>query len=323
MAIRKYFSEFGINMLARRFWLLQEDSLSHLNEYDEFNEDPPHIYMIVRQPRVSLEPESFLIDGQFMRAKFKVQTKNDFRKGEFMLTLPSAVPKLHLKCDYPYTEFSLYDEFGVEFGKYKVALLLAKLNCLYADLSELISLDVLYVGQSYGVKGSRTAATRLKNHSTLQNIYFESIKRSPDRDIWLLFISFNQVKFITMDPKQQIYETSLKQDYKHIKRVMNTDISEQQKINFTEAALIRYFQPEYNKIFKKSFPNSAHQTYSECYELDINSIIVELQTQDIGYMIKSDRVPPQWGHLAIFNIHSSEERKSMFELAGLIESDES
>ena len=86
MPVRKYFSEFGLNMLASHFWLIQQDSLLHLNNRDDFNEDPPHVYMIVRQPRILLDPDSFLIDGQVMRASFKVQDKNNFRKGEFRLT---------------------------------------------------------------------------------------------------------------------------------------------------------------------------------------------------------------------------------------------
>lgn len=323
MAVRKYFSEFGLNMLASRFWLVQQDSLFHLKELDEFSEDPPHIYMIVRQPRVLLDPESFQIDGQLMKADFKVQDKNRFRKGEFRLTLPPDVSELYLECNYPYTEFSLRNKFGTEFGKYKVALLLAKMNSLYADLSQLVSLEVLYVGQSYGVEGSRTAANRLKNHSTLQNIYYESIKSSPDQEVWLLLISFDQVKLITFDPNQSVYGASREEDYEHIRTVTDNDVSEQQQINFAEAALIRYFEPEYNEIFKKSFPSPAHQTYSECYELDINSVIAELQTEELGYMLRSKKISPQWVHIAIFNMHSLKERKSMFELAGLIEPDES
>lgn len=126
-----------------------------------------------------------------------------------------------------------------------------------------------------------------------------------------------------MDPKQPTYGTSREEDYEHIQKVMSTDISEQQRINFAEAALIRYFEPEYNEIFKKSFPSPSHQTYSECYDLDINSVIIELQTENLGYMVKSKKISPKWVHCEIFNMHSSQERKSMFELAGLMESDES
>jgi hypothetical protein len=308
-------------MLASHMWLVQQCYIEELDKSGEFKEDPPHIYMIARQPRVLLDPHSFKINDNLMKVCFKVQQEDTFKVGELRLFLPPDTPKLYLDCSYPYTEFSLKDQQGVEFGRYKVVLLLAQTNSLYSDLSELLSLEILYVGQSYGTEGARTAAERLQKHSTLQNIYSESIKRSPDKEIWLLLFSFDQVQIVTIDPKQPIYEVSLEDNNKHIQKAINTEITEQQRINFTEAALIRYFQPEYNEMFKNNFPSPAHKTYSECYDLDLNTVMVELQTKEIGFMLRSAKVPPKWDHFVIFPLHSQEERKSMFELAGLIESE--
>lgn len=92
-------------------------------------------------------------------------------------------------------------------------------------------------------------------------------------------------------------------------------INEQQKINFTEAALIRYFRPLYNTIYKESFPNPAHSTYQECFDLDINSVCIEMNTLEMmNCMFYSESVPRTHWNRQDFLLKSKEERKSMFEM---------
>ncbi|MCK5171805.1 MAG: hypothetical protein KAR47_00325, partial [Planctomycetes bacterium] len=98
--------------------------------------------------------------------------------------------------------------------------------------------------------------------------------------------------------------------------VTNTDITEQQQVNFTEAALIRYFQPPYNKIYKNSFPDPAHSTYSECYDIDLNMVCVEVQTEDLMLRLWSEHVEPKWIHFCSFPLHSREDRIYMLEFDG-------
>ena len=78
--------------------------------------------------------------------------------------------------------------------------------------------------------------------------------------------------------------------------------------------MIRYFQPEYNKIFKDTFPNPAHKTYAECYDLDINSVAVELNTEDSYCRLWSEAVPPRWTHFIHYALHSRAERQAMFDI---------
>ena len=67
------------------------------------------------------------------------------------------------------------------------------------------------------------------------------------------------------------------------------EITEQQQINFTEAALVRYFK------------HPAHKTYSQCYDLDLNAVNVELQTEEIMCRLWSPSVAPSWTHFAMLN----------------------
>ena len=85
-------------------------------------------------------------------------------------------------------------------------------------------------------------------------------------------------------------------------------------INLAKAALIRNFQPPYNKVFKITFPSPAHKTYSQCYDLDLNAVIVEVDTSNIRAEIWSSFRTRNEHHIASFPLHSPEERRSMFEM---------
>jgi hypothetical protein len=177
-----------------------------------------------------------------------------------------------------------------------------------------LDLEVLYIGQAYGSDGSRTAVDRLQNHSTLQGIYAEAIRNSPDQEVWMVLCSFEPYLLASFDGRSKNYATTLHQDDAHIHQVISTAITEQQEINFTEAALIKYFQPEYNKVYKDSFPNPAHSTYSECYDVDLNMVSVEVQTEELRLKLWSEAAKPAWVHFCTFPLHSKQERQFMFDL---------
>jgi hypothetical protein len=176
-----------------------------------------------------------------------------------------------------------------------------------------LACEVLYVGQAFGENGSRTAPDRLESHSTLQEIYSDACSRAPDKEIWFCLWNFDPWLLVSFDGRQQEYGTSTEVDSEHIDTVLNTDITEEQRINFTEAALIRYFQPEYNVIYKDSFPSPKHTDYSECYNLDVNSVAVELNTEESKVILWSEAVSPRWIHFIQYALHNKEERKAMFD----------
>jgi len=65
--IRKYISEFGINMVGGPSAVLQQDHLDSEDLASAFNEEHPcHIYMVCRRPRVTIKPQSIAFaDGTF------------------------------------------------------------------------------------------------------------------------------------------------------------------------------------------------------------------------------------------------------------------
>lgn len=83
----------------------------------------------------------------------------------------------------------------------------------------------------------------------------------------------------------------------------------------TEAALIRYFQPEYNKTFKYNFPEPLHKTYCNLYRLDYNAVGLDFESlTTIGMRLWSDVVAPTFIHAGVFPMHRAEDRRRFFDV---------
>jgi len=316
MTTRKYRSEFALNVYGDFALLIQQADLVTLDNSSGFNEENPcHIYMICRRPRITYDPGAFRLGQQEIAGQFRVQIGEGFASFPFALENSQDNPRLDVECPYPHTKAIFRDQAG---GATSIrAADLAGINhaLLSPALLDHLALEVLYVGQSYGVEGAQTAPGRLRSHSTLQGIYAEAIANSPDMDIWLLLWSLKSQWVACIDGRAKETAVSEADDDKHIREVLGHVVSDQLEINLAEAALIRYFQPEYNKIYKNSFPNPAHSTYADCYSLDLNTINVEVSTEDLGSRLMSARVPPHWTHLATYPLHSAEERRAMFDFS--------
>lgn len=218
---------------------------------------------------------------------------------------------LTVRSEYPYTEVSFVAPDGEQVLFAKAAMLLGLCGPMYW---EHLDLEVLYVGQSYGEGGSRTAVERLQSHSTLQGIYAEALRQSPDQEIWLILLCFERYMLGSFDGITKNYQTTEEEDDRHRNDVIYNPVSEQQEVNFTEGALIKYFRPEYNIKYKDTFPSPGHITYEQCYAIDLNMVAVEVQTEDLMLRLWSPTVPPQWIHIAKFPLHNEQERRAMFDL---------
>lgn len=314
MATRKYISEFALNMHLTHTMVLQQDDLKRVGEFNYFTADSPcHIYLICRRPRILVDTENFLVNDDSIIFAFKIQRQDTFESIKIEIPNNYGSINFNLASIYPYNFFELRKD-GAVILEGKSAVLLQQFG---GEFTKHLDLEVLYIGQSYGVEGARTAPDRLQSHSTLQGIYSEAIIKNPDSEIWLILTSFEQILLTSMDGTMKVSEEEKLKDTEHLERVtktvLNDGLNEQQVINFTEAALIRYFQPPYNIEFKNTFPNPAHSTYSQCYELDINSICIEADTENINCRLFSSSVPVHWRHMHNFFLHSKADRKSIFE----------
>lgn len=81
-----------------------------------------------------------------------------------------------------------------------------------------------------------------------------------------------------MDLRQETVKSD-SEDSEHIKNVICNLPIENQVINIAEAAIINYFKPEYNKMYVENFPDVNHKGYKQYYDLDYNTLTVEIYPQ--------------------------------------------
>lgn len=304
---RKFISEFGLHVCTSYSWLLQQGQLNQLGELP----DDPHIYIVGRRPRISIDPGSVTIGPDVISGRFFTHVRDEKIEIPFRARNELNRTDLTVKSEYPYTEVAFVASDGEQLLFAKSAMLLGLCGPVYWKH---LDLEVLYVGQSYGEGGSRTAVQRLQSHSTLQGIYAEALRQSPDQEIWLILLCFERYMLASFDGITKNYQTTEEEDDQHRHDVIYNPVSEQQEVNFTEAALIKYFRPEYNIKYKDTFPSPGHSTYEQCYAIDLNMLAVEVQTEDLMLQLWSNAVPPQWVHIAKFPLHNEHERRAMFDL---------
>ncbi len=313
-------TEFAVNSFASMMNVMQFDDLDMISSMNVFNEQYPcHIYMICRRPRVIIDVEKFKFNGDNIDLSFKIQNKDKFDSLDLTLTNPFGTDDVKIESEYPYNKFSFISNERTIVAKTAVLLQNLPRHQFHGDF---LDLEILYIGQSYGVDGARTAPERLKRHETLQAIYAESLNKNPDQEIWLMLLSFEQIGLTMFDGRTKFTDAEREEDkpraVNFFQTIWNGGITEQQFINFTEAALIRFFRPIYNKEYKDTFPNPAHKTYVECYDLDVNSVCLELGTMDsVNAMVYTDTIKKAPIHFGDFLLHNKAERKSMFDFSDL------
>ena len=285
-----------------------------LAEQDQLATVPPevaaelHLYLICRRPRITVVPEEFRPTEDSYRFVFAAQHRGEQRLFEVITPNLYGRSDIEMQSEWPHGDFVLAVIGGEPITWGRASLLPGQLGYHHDDFD----LEVLYVGQSYGDDGGRNATARLDKHPTLQAIYGEAVRRSPDMDVFLLLLSLDGPTSLVMLSPVPGDGDELVERY----RRLLTPISEQQRINFTEAALIRHFKPPYNKDYKNTFPSPAHKTYSECYDLDLNLVGFELGTEEIlRTRLWSASAARSWWHVREFALHDPAERRHMFDFA--------
>jgi hypothetical protein len=193
----------------------------------------------------------------------------------------------------------------------------SKINS-YSDVGVFDKFNVLYVGQAFG-DGNRAALDRLKSHSTLQKILARTPYDLPDEEIVIFAFEYSQDQvFTTMDGRA---EGAISDDSneERLFNAIDNPPSKKQKISMIEAGLIRYFQPKYNKVFVNKFPSIKAKTLKSCLDLDVTGLVVELNTDELGFYLYSDVVSPKMHHFANYELVASKDRASFFNVTGMVD----
>lgn len=308
------FIEHAIVMKMSKINICQQEDLDNPTlkiDFDDFS--PCHIYFIISLPRIIIVPEKCEFFDDVMKLEFKIQSQFGFEEKSIALRMPVETSKFRIQSDFPFAKFYIYDgDREIIFAKSGLYYLM---HCRH--YYKTLEAELLYIGQSFGKNGERQSPERLKQHSTLQKIYAEAMQNNPDKEIWLNLVSFDRQLHFSFDginKESQRQENDIEKSTEIMMKFNKNELNEKQIINFTEASLIKFFKPKYNIIYKEGFPNPNHKSYVESYELDINSVAFEMDTECINLLLYTETIPAKFVNLGSFTLRSKENRKSLFNI---------
>jgi len=271
-----------------------------------------HLYMVCWRPRIRALPESSRADADVLVLGFTIDSVEGQVEWHAEMTNIWQEPGLVVVSEPPYTHFELHGPKRRLFRQH-VGWWLSQMRFVADNADEqpdLFDLEVLYIGQAYGDDGSRTARDRLVSHSTLQAAYAKANAEAPHNEVGIVLLGMeNPIQAVRMTGGAGPVDEDAAAEFL---RLMTASPSFGQRLNFTEAALIRYFRPHFNEKFKDVFPNRSHTSYSECFDLDLNSVGFTIDARMLFGRLWSECVPPAWLHMHTYLLHSSQDRRDMF-----------
>lgn len=144
--------------------------------------------------------------------------------------------------------------------------------------------ELLYIGSSKNVYH------RLTHHETVLKIYRHTASIHPDKEIFVWILK----------PKPKFYKQNLRNfnsiilssSVWHKKGPLGIDVEDENLLLISEAMLINYFKPKYNKQHAGKRPSRSHATYENLRDTGVKNLQVNLnlfmQTYKEILSIKTD-----------------------------------
>ncbi len=283
-------------------------------EEKEMRKHPLHIYFICRTPKIFFDNSKTVITKDTIDIVFYSMV-NGIRTDYPITTINNPLnPIGSIKSIYPHSILKFHNTNGEWVGEGKANLIYHNLSLQQNRIPEILDMEVLYVGQAFGTDGKRITIDRLKTHEKSIAIYDATQRLFPDHEIWFTSMSVEPTIMSTMLFSSGSLSEADIEDIKQtgLNHVFPEDIPVEEQITAAEAALIRYFNTkEYNKQFL-DFPKESKR-FKKCYELDLNSIGIQLYTLDsIRMRFFSKSVAPEGIHAKTYFLHEGTEREDMF-----------
>lgn len=313
---RKFVTEYSISYLNSLTLMLTAHQLMSDDEVTPEQADvlsKCNIYIIAARPSARFKDGSIKHENNKLSAclLYKINgVEHEMEFSDYTWILSNDV--VSIKCEYPHKEIISYDADGNEHDyipAYYLAMRYSHHDKIQSDLN---TYEVLYVGQAIGNTGNRSAIDRLRSHATLQKILARTNYEHPDKEIMIFMYSFDHEQMISCTDGRAPDADNTDKNEERLFTAIENPPNKKQKIGLIEAGLIRYFQPDYNKDYKIKYPSSKHKVLRSCYDLDISGYIVELNLENLGYYLYSNRVEPKCHHIAKIDLFHSIDRSSFF-----------
>lgn len=172
---------------------------------------------------------------------------------------------------------------------------------------------VKYIGQAYGKDGSRNALDRLMKHEKLQEIAIKGVPAGYKLQVLMLAIAPANKILTVFNPWAKDDTQGDARINQGLDKLFGT--TEKERVCLYEAALIRYFMPDYNFEFKESFPSTNLKILQDCYSKDFSAVSAEILFDEMPFTLYSETAKKTDHHLAFFDLHEDTDRKVFFATA--------
>ncbi len=214
-----------------------------------------NIYLVVRRRRIYLDSYEFRLDERTVHGFFLVPSEEGYLRVPFLYDLN----EVSIATDESIEEVAIAVNGTAMIVTTQSRIVTIAAHVIIANAmsmleSEDTDMDVLYVGQSLGKTGQRTAIDRLLAHTTLQRILAESSTHLPEYEILLLLYRFEHGRTMISNAGDFNVESlaSKAKDSLHFDRLRDVQLKRNEVVSLSEAALINHFKPHYNMQLKST-----------------------------------------------------------------------
>jgi hypothetical protein len=243
-------------------------------------------YMICESDRLRLKEGSFVKnDGRIAFVLLQQRTEFDWESHE--VEIPSNINGVEFDISLVGPIVKMTSQSGaIEWfdNTFLFLEILASVIGASETLSEVLRLTVKYVGQTE----ISNDYIRFDGHEKLNSISNDIIAVRPHREVWVKMLSF-QRPFFTMMSIPEI-DSPYREDWLPGGGLLENLPHDEWK-TIVEGALIKYFQPELNKHYKRNFPSDRHTSYKYFYDRDFRSVVVELHEEFRSYVTGNETAP--------------------------------
>ncbi len=312
MTQRKYLTEIALTLPSQGTLLVHPKDISKLDKQSEdireLAEDC-HIYLIVKRPRLSFVPNSITWANETTYGRLSYVDNGKKKELNFTMKGEPAFDIVYSPHPHRTIDLTRNGEIIYTLPAHLIPNLFSS-----TDTPSVKDLEIVYVGMAYG-DGNRSAKDRLKNHSTLQQVLADLSAEEPDTEALIIMVQYAPpIAVLHFDGRDKSLDPEADrdpvEDMRKTEKLLNIKI----ETSLTEAGLIRYFRPKYNEKYKNNFPSAGHSITESLYEVDFLALVVELNTGDIKVRLFSEHRPPGYHHIASFDLHDPDERKSFFNM---------
>jgi hypothetical protein len=268
-----------------------------------------NIYLIACRPRILIDSSEFCLEGDMFSGFLLVTRDGAWRKVPFHYRLSL---EHHLgcpeRCEIAVSVNGTSALVKNDHGQFPIAVhrIISNGECdLFDDERDL---HVLYVGQGIGRSQQKLAIDRLSRHSTFQRILADFHTHHPEMELLVLLFRFEHSRKLissggdlTLTP-----EATEREDQEHLQKMQQSSFERKKRIALAEAALINYFKPYYNTIFKETnFAIGGKLKFLQTLiSQDMVGLVVEVSTSNLRSRLRSEsRAPTNLDQSALDLIH--------------------